>query len=223
MVFSSVTFLFLFLPAVLAAFWLTPGRARTPLLVVVSWVFYAWGEKALVALLAVSALVNWAIAIEIDQASGRTRRVLLALAVGVNIGALLYFKYTDFLLQHLNAALTWGHFHRVVWQPVHLPIGVSFVTFEAVSYLVDVYRGHIRAAKSPVHVAFYLSFFPHLIAGPILRYGDIAPSLAVPRVTLTDFDRGVARFIDGLGKKVLIANVLGRVADQIFALPNAEL
>jgi alginate O-acetyltransferase complex protein AlgI len=104
-----------------------------------------------------------------------------------------------------------------------LPIGVSFVTFEAVSYLVDVYRGQTRAARSPVHVAFYLSFFPHLIAGPILRFSDIAAPLARPVVTLEGFDGGVARFIDGLGKKMLLANVLGQVADQVFALPPGQL
>jgi alginate O-acetyltransferase complex protein AlgI len=223
MVFSSVTFLFLFLPMVLAAVWLTPPRWRTSVLVAASWIFYAWGEKTLVALLVVSALFNWAIAIEIAQAEGRSRRVLLSVAIAVNLGALVYFKYTDFLLAQLNAVLAWGHVRRVIWQPVHLPIGVSFVTFEAISYLVDVYRGQVRPAKSPVHVAFYLAFFPHLIAGPILRYADIAPSLEKPRPTLTEFDQGIARFIIGLGKKVLIANVLGQVSDQIFALPGAQL
>jgi alginate O-acetyltransferase complex protein AlgI len=223
MVFSSVTFLFLFLPIVLAAFWLTPPRWRTPLLVAASWIFYAWGEKALVALLVVSALFNWAIAIEIADATGRARRVLLSVAIAVNLAALVYFKYTDFFLAQLNAGLAWAHLRPVIWQPVHLPIGISFVTFEAISYLVDVHRGHLRPAKSPVGVAFYLAFFPHLIAGPILRYADIAPSLEKPRPGLTEFDRGVARFITGLGKKVLIANVLGQVSDQIFALPGAQL
>lgn len=118
MVFSSVTFLFLFLPVVLAAFWLTPARWRTSLLVVASWIFYAWGEKALVALLAVSALFNWAIAIEIAEANGRARRVLLSAAIAVNLGALVYFKYTDFLLAQLNAVLVWGDVRRVIWQPV---------------------------------------------------------------------------------------------------------
>jgi len=223
MVFSSVTFLFLFLPIVLVVFWLTPARWRTPLLVAASWIFYAWGEKALVALLVVSALFNWSIAIEIAAADGRARRVLLSVAIAVNLAALVYFKYTDFFLAQLNAGLAWAHMRRVIWQPVHLPIGISFVTFEAISYLVDVYRGHLRPARSPVNVAFYLAFFPHLIAGPILRYADIAPSLEKPRPGLTEFDRGVARFITGLGKKVLIANVLGQVSDQIFALPGAQL
>ena len=223
MVFSSVTFLFLFLPIVLAAFWLTPPRWRTSVLVAASWIFYAWGEKTLVALLVLSALFNWAMAIEIGGADGRVRRVLLTVAVAVNLAALVYFKYTDFLLAQLNALLAWGHVRRVIWQPVHLPIGISFVTFEAISYLVDVYRGHLRPAKNPINVAFYLAFFPHLIAGPILRYSDIAPSLEKPWPGLTEFDRGVARFITGLGKKVLIANVLGQVADQIFALPGAQL
>jgi len=221
--FSSLTFLCVFLPLVLAAFWLAPIRARTAVLVAASLVFYAWGEQALVALLILSALFNWAIAIEIDRADGRTRRLLLAAAVAVNIGALVYFKYTDFLLEHLNVLLVWLGARRVIVQPVHLPLAVSFVTFEAVSYVVDVYRRDIRPAKSPVHVAFYQSFFPHLIAGPILRYSDIAAPLEKPVVTIAEFDRGVARFIDGLGRKVLLANTLGRVADQIFALPGGQL
>jgi alginate O-acetyltransferase complex protein AlgI len=107
--------------------------------------------------------------------------------------------------------------------PVHLPIGISFVTFEALSYVVDVYRRHTPAARNPVHVAFYLSFFPHLIAGPILRFADIAAPLPRPAVTLERLDLGVSRFINGLGKTMLLANPLGHVADQIFALPAGEL
>ncbi len=223
MVFSSLTFLFVFLPLVLAAFWIAPVRLRTPLLVAASWVFYAWGEKTLVVLLALSSLFNWSIAIEIERAEARARRALLAVAVAVNIGALVYFKYADFLVAHLDAVLVRAGAAPLHWSPVHLPIGISFVTFEAVSYLVDVYRRQTPASRNPIHVAFYLSFFPHLIAGPILRFADIAASLERPLVTLDAFDGGVARFIDGLGKKMLLANGLGAVADQVFALPAGQL
>ena len=224
MVFTSPTFLFLFLPVVLAAFAITPKPLRTALLVAVSWVFYAWGEKHLVLLLALSTAINWALAIVLERTAALPRRrLLLTLAVVVNIGALVYFKYTNFLVLNVNALLEWAGAPAVRHAPVHLPIGISFVTFEALSYVIDVYRRDTPADRNPVHVAFYLSFFPHLIAGPILRFADIAAPLPRPTVTLERLDRGVSRFINGLGKKMLLANPLGHVADQIFALPAAEL
>jgi alginate O-acetyltransferase complex protein AlgI len=224
MVFTSPTFLFVFLPLVLAAFWIAPARLRTALLVAASWLFYAWGEKKIVVLLALSTLFNWALGLVLDRAQAPpSRRLLLTAGVIVNIGALVYFKYTNLLIASLNALLGDVGLPAVVVAPVHLPIGISFVTFEAVSYVVDVYRRDTPAARSPVHVAFYLSFFPHLIAGPILRFADIAAPLVRPVVTLSDFDRGVSRFIQGLGKKMLIANPMGFVVDQVFALPTAEL
>ncbi len=224
MVFTSPTFLFLFLPVVLAGFFLTPPRLRTTLLVAASWVFYAWGEKQLVVLLALSTVINWALAMMLDRADEpRDRRVLLLIAVVVNIGALLYFKYTNFLLLNVNTLLERAGLASIAHVPVHLPIGISFVTFEALSYIIDVYRKQTPADRNPVHVAFYLSFFPHLIAGPILRFADIAAPLPKPTVTLADLDLGVSRFINGLGKKMLLANPLGYVADQVFALPFADL
>jgi alginate O-acetyltransferase complex protein AlgI len=224
MVFTSPTFLFLFLPVVLAAFAVTPKRFRTSLLVAASWLFYAWGEKHLVLLLALSTAINWALALLLDRAAApHTRRLLLTIGVIVNIGALVYFKYTNFLVLNLSALLEQLGAPAIEHAPVHLPIGISFVTFEALSYVVDVYRRHTPAARNPVHVAFYLSFFPHLIAGPILRFADIAAPLPRPTVTLERLDLGVSRFINGLGKKMLLANPLGHAADQIFALPAAEL
>src|SRR5262245_26088364 len=207
MVFTSPTFLFLFLPLALAAFWIVPRRLRTAMLVAVSWVFYAWGEKKIVVLLALSTVFNWALALALARARAPwLRRLLLTVGIVVNIGALVYFKYTNLLIGSLNSLLARIRIPPIVMAPVHLPIGVSFVTFEAVSYVMDVYRRDAPGARSPVHVAFYLSFFPHLIAGPILRFANIAAPLARPVVTLTDFDRGVSRFIHGLGKKMLLAN-----------------
>jgi alginate O-acetyltransferase complex protein AlgI len=224
MVFTSPTFLFIFLPIVLTGFFVTPPRLRTALLVVASWVFYGWGEKHLVVLLALSTAINWALAIMLDRATAiPVRRVLLTIAIVVNIGALLYFKYTNFLLLNVNTLLERTGLASIAHVPVHLPIGISFVTFEAISYLIDVYRRQTPAHRNPVHVAFYLSFFPHLIAGPIMRFADIAAPLPRPTVTLADLDLGVSRFINGFGKKMLLANPLGSVADQVFALPFAEL
>jgi len=223
MVFSSLTFLFAFLPPVVLCFFALPPRARTPFLVVVSWLFYAWGEKEIVLFLVATTVINWALALSLERAPSDRRKLILAVAAVANIGALLFFKYTRFFIQNLNAMLTAAGVEPLQVPLVHLPIGVSFVTFEALSYVIDVYRRDLSAARNPLHVAFYISFFPHLIAGPILRYRDIAGPLAAPAVTLSEFDRGVSRFISGLAKKVLLANTLGHVADQIFALGPAQL
>jgi alginate O-acetyltransferase complex protein AlgI len=224
MVFTAPTFLFLFLPVALLGFFLAPRALRTPLLVAVSLVFYAWGEKQIVYVLMTSIALNWALALVVERVEApRARAVLLGGAVLLNIGALLYFKYTNFFVDNLNHALLWLHRPPVHVRPVHLPIGVSFVTFEALSYVIDVYRRDTRAARNPLHVAFYVSFFPHLIAGPILRFADIAPAVARPQVTRDELDRGVSRFIVGLAKKMLLANPLGSVADAVFKLAPAQL
>jgi alginate O-acetyltransferase complex protein AlgI len=224
MVFATPTFLFLYLPIALAGFFLAPRALRTPFLVAISLVFYAWGEKQIVFVLMASIALNWALALVVEKVQARRARgPLLAGAVLLNIGALLYFKYTNFFVENLNHALIWLHHAPVVVQPVHLPIGVSFVTFEALSYVIDVYRRDTRAARNPLHVAFYVSFFPHLIAGPILRFADIAPAVARPRVTRDELDRGVSRFIVGLTKKMLLSNPLGSVADAVFKLAPAQL
>ena len=224
MVFTSPTFLFLFLPATLAAFFVAPRAWRTPVLVVASWLFYAWGEKAIVAVLVLSTAVNWGLALALDRAgTPAARRALLTLGIAINIGGLAYFKYTNFLVANVDKVLASLGLPVIPPPGIHLPIGISFITFEAVSYLVDVYRRHTPAARNPWHVGFYLSFFPHLIAGPILRFADIAAPLARPTVTLAEFDGGVSRFVIGLGRKMLIANPLGLVVDQVFALPVSDL
>ncbi len=224
MVFTAPTFLFLFLPVALFGFFVVPKALRTPFLVGISLLFYAWGEKQIVFLLLASIALNWALALAVEQLqAARARSLLLAGAVLLNIGALAYFKYTNFFVANLNLARVWLHRSPLTVKPVHLPIGVSFVTFEAVSYIIDVYRRDTRAARNPLHVAFYVSIFPHLIAGPILRFADIAPAVARPHVEHDDFDRGVSRFIVGLSKKMLLANPLGSVADAVFALAPAQL
>jgi len=224
MVFTSPTFLFLFLPIVLLAFLATPRSLRTPLLVAVSCVFYAWGEKQMVLLIIASSAINWALALAVQRSEAPlARRMVLTAAVLINIGALLYFKYTNFIIANLNALLEYSGIPSLTVAPVHLPIGISFVTFEALSYVIDVYRGETNAARNPIHVAFYISFFPHLIAGPILRFNDISAPLPGPSVTLARFDLGVSRFINGLCKKMLLANTLGYVADQVFQLPAQDL
>ncbi len=224
MPFSSPTFIFLLLPLTLAAFFVLPRPLRTSLLITASLVFYAWGEKQLVSVLAISIVLNWALALVVERTGHeRRRRAVLVVAAALNIGALLYFKYTNFVVANVSAVLQ--HFGRAPLDvtPVHLPIAVSFITFEALSYVVDVYRRDTRAARNPLHVALFISFFPHLIAGPILRFRDVAGALARPAPTLDQIDRGVSRFVLGLAKKMLVANPLGHVADQVFALAPGQL
>ena len=223
MVFTSPTFLFLFLPLALAGFFVLPRTLRTAFLVAASSIFYVWGEKEIVLLLAVSVLLNWALALGLERLTGeRSRQSAVGAAVALNIGALAYFKYTNFAVANVNAAIVAIGAAPLVVAPVHLPIGVSFVTFEALAYVIDVHRREIRAARNPLHVALYVSFFPHLVAGPILRFRNVAAAVARPHPTLAQFDAGVSRFILGLAKKMLIANPCGLVADQIFGIPGGD-
>jgi alginate O-acetyltransferase complex protein AlgI len=223
MVFASITFLFLFLPGVLALHFLLPTRARNLLLLVASLLFYAWGEVWYVLLMVGSIAANTLFGLLVSRARGeRWRRIALACAVVVNLGLLASFKYANFLVDTLNAVIS----ETGLWvslAPVHLPIGISFFTFHAISYVVDVYRGQAEPQKDPFKVALYISLFPQLIAGPIIRYRDIAGQLGRRAVTVDDFAQGVRQFIVGLGKKVLIANVVARTADAIFAIPQSEL
>jgi alginate O-acetyltransferase complex protein AlgI len=158
MVFSSPTFIFVLLPLTLAGFFLVPRPLRTPLLITASLVFYTWGEKQLVAVLAISIVLNWAMALIVERTSHeRWRRTVLIVAAALNIGTLLYFKYTNFVIANVSVVLQHLGQAPLRVTPVHLPIGVSFITFEALSYVVDVYRRQTRAARNPLHVALFMS------------------------------------------------------------------
>jgi len=219
MVFSSPVFLFCYLPIALIGFFLVPVRARTPLLFAMSLLFYAWGEGHYVWLLLLSIALNWLLALALERIEApRSRRMFLAGAVALNIGALVYFKYANFLVANFAPLAVYVGLQAPTVAAIHLPIGISFVTFEALAYVVDVYRRHTGARKNPIHVGFYMSFFPHLIAGPIMRFDDVADRLAAPRTTAPYFESGVRRFTVGLAKKVLLANTMGRVADDAFHL-----
>jgi alginate O-acetyltransferase complex protein AlgI len=223
--FTEPTFLFLFLPVLLALYFLTRPHAAyaNALLLVASVIFYAKGGGAFTWLMIASIAFNYWIAIAIARARSRG---LLATAVGVNLAVLAVFKYTNFLADNVSAlflALDVQPVPGVDIPRVLLPIGISFFTFHAISYVVDVYRGHATAQKSPVHAALYLLLFPQLIAGPIIRYRDIADQLARRVVSVDGFAYGVRRFVIGLGKKVLIANMVALAADDIFRLPPDQL
>jgi alginate O-acetyltransferase complex protein AlgI len=235
LLFTEPTFLFLFLPLLLALVFapvaITWGRQghgayANYLLVAASIVFYAKGGGAFTWLILGSIAFNYGMAIAIERgraaATGRAER-LLAAAVAVDLAVLGVFKYTNFFADNVNSLFRLVHLHPVEAPRILLPIGISFFTFHAISYVVDVYRRDASAQKSPVHAALYLLLFPQLIAGPIIRYRTIAGQLAHRAVSLDDFAYGVRRFIVGLGKKVLIANTVAGPADRIFAMRSVEL
>ncbi len=228
MLFTEPTFLFLFLPILLALYFIKGSREHGTygnwLLLIASVIFYAKGGGAFTWLMLGSIAFNYWMAIAVNRAQGTpaaSRR--LACAVAVNLVVLGVFKYANFFADNVNALLPALGVQPVVVPRVLLPIGISFFTFHAISYVVDVHRRDATAQKSPVHAALYLLLFPQLIAGPIIRYRDLADQLARRVVTLDDFAGGVQRFIIGLSKKVLIANVVAGPADKIFSMPFAEL
>jgi alginate O-acetyltransferase complex protein AlgI len=224
MVFSSPIFLFVFLPATLLLYYLLPRAAKNGFLLAASLVFYAWGEIFYVLIMLFSIVVNYLIGLSLEKAAERPgrKRVLIA-GVVANLALLAYFKYANFIVDNINQVLIANGSSSIDWSPVHLPLGISFFTFQAMSYLIDVYRGENQAQRNPVNVALYIALFPQLIAGPIVRYHDIAKQIRERVITLLLVNSGIQRFIYGLAKKVLIANPLGLVADQIFAISGGDL
>jgi alginate O-acetyltransferase complex protein AlgI len=227
MVFSSEVFLFAFLPLVLGLYFLAPGaRLKNVVLVLASLAFYAWGEGRFVALVLFSALVNYGFALALGRMEGgatRARRWMLAAAVIADLGILGYFKYTGFLGDNLNFILGNTIGRQVALSQVYLPLGISFFTFHALSYVIDVYRRTSEPRRNPLDVVLYFVFFPQLIAGPIIRYKDVAAQLTRRVVTSALFAEGARRFVVGLAKKVLIANTLGAAVDPVFAAPVATV
>ncbi len=210
MTFSSLVFLCIFLPLVFLAHSLIPAiRVRNALLILASLAFYTYGEPVYVLLLPGSVLLNYTC---VRLMSGRRKKRVMILAVIFNLILLAVFKYAGFFVESLNA-LTGG---ELPVPKIHLPIGISFFTFQAMSYLIDVYRGEVEAEKSPFRVLLYISFFPQLIAGPIVRFRDIAGELRERTVKLDEAAEGLRRFLFGLAKKVLIANVMGSVVDAVY-------
>ena len=225
MVFSSTIFLFFFLPLTLLAYFVVGPRGRNAILLAASLLFYAWGETVYLLVMLFSIAANYLFGLLIDQARQRGRRGRLAFvfAVATNLGLLGFFKYANFFVDNLNQLLQVLGAAPVEVGRVHLPIGISFFTFQALSYIIDLYRDETRVQRSLLNFALYKALFPQLIAGPIVRYRDVAREIERRTVSLHDFASGVQRFIIGLGKKVLIANVMGRAADTIFATPAETL
>ncbi len=189
-----------------------------------SLLFYFWGEGGYVVVLIASVLGNYGLALliqEYDEAD-RKRKIVLSLAIFFNIGLLVFFKYLDFIIGQFGFLGLLKGFTRGL-PAMYVPIGLSFFSFKALSYVIDVYRRDVKAQRNIIDYSLYHAFFPQLLAGPIARFGDMASQMAGRRVTLDGFRSGMERFIIGLGKKVLIANQLGPVVDQIFSLPVNRL
>lgn len=216
MVFSSTIFLCVYLPLVLLGYYICPKKGRNLFLLIVSLVFYAWGEPKYVFLMIFSILVNYIFGRLMDKNRGRQKRMklLLVLSVVIDLGLLSVFKYTDFIITNVNAIF--GSSFDLL--KIALPIGISFYTFQAMSYTIDVYRNDVRVQKNLIDFGMYITMFPQLIAGPIVRYADVQDQLADRSVTTADFSEGVMRFVVGLGKKVLLANQMGAVWSEIYAL-----
>ncbi len=214
MVFSSFTFLFLFLPIALGLYFVLPGmRLKNIVLTVMSLVFYAWGEPIWVVLLLISAAVDYCNGRVIDKYRGKTpAKVCMVLSVVINLGMLAAFKYLNFFIGNLNSLFGLA----IPTSSLTLPIGISFYTFQTMSYSIDVYRGKVEVQKSFGRFLLFVSLFPQLIAGPIVRYAEVEPQLSDRSTTPRGFVLGATRFMCGLGKKVLIANYAGAAATSLL-------
>ncbi|HBG06452.1 MAG: hypothetical protein A2075_00565 [Geobacteraceae bacterium GWC2_58_44] len=223
--FSSPIFLFVFLPLVLAGYWLAGNRVRHLFLLAASLFFYAWDDARSVILLLASILVNYAFTLFIDRyrEQKRTAQLLLCLAIVINLAGLAWYKYAGFAADSLNLLLAGLQLPPLQVAPHHLPLGISFFTFQAIAYLVDVHQQENLVQRNPLRFALFMSLFPKIAAGPIIRYSEVSAELAQPSLGLDSFCYGIKRFIVGLAKKVLIANTLAGTVDQIFAIPTADL
>lgn len=220
MIFSSITFLFFFLPIILAAYFLAPNlKIKNLVLLIGSLFFYAWGEPVYVVLMIISICGNYFCAryLAQEEKTGAMKRYFIY-AVVWNIGILFFFKYSNMVIRMFNVL------PGVALQEMKLslPIGISFYTFQALSYVIDVYRGKVKPQKSLLAFALYVTMFPQLIAGPIVQYSQIENRLTKRKTTLAGFGRGTEKFLLGLGKKVILANNIGMIFDQITAMAPAD-
>lgn len=214
MLFSSIPFLFYFLPCVLLIYAISPKKLKNFTLLVCSLVFYAWGEPRLVVLMLLTVFCGYVLGLLTEKYT-KYKKLFLTLAVTLSLGFLGYFKYVDFFIENINAITN----SSIPLLKVSLPIGISFYTFQLLSYNIDVYRGNVAAQKNFVDLAAYISLFPQLIAGPIVRYSDVAAQLRNRTHSFEKVTTGIRRFVIGLSKKVLIANTLGEVC-EIFKESN---
>lgn len=220
MVFSSLIFLFFFFPLTMLLYLLMGIRFRNPFLFCASLFFYAWGEGFYVGVMLISICINWAVGLLIDRYRS-TRASMACMIAGIvfNLAMLAYFKYWNFFVENASLLLSGHGFPSLETNQVHLPIGISFFTFQAITYIVDIYKKQGCIQRNPLDVGLYISLFPQLIAGPIVRYRQISASIESRVVGIDGIATGVERFTLGLGKKVLIANNVALITDKIFSLP----
>ena len=220
MVFSSMTFLCVFFPVVFALYYILPGlRARNVLLILASLLFYAYGEPAYVLLMIFSIVMNYFFGRMMNTRNAGLRKAALLIAVVINIGLLVVFKYTDMILRTINQLAG----TQIPMTEIALPIGISFFTFQALSYVIDVYRDEVQSQKSVFNVMLYVSFFPQLIAGPIVKYHDIQKQIETRKTDVQEIAEGFRRFTIGLAKKVLISNTVAIAADGVFNSQIGEI
>ena len=213
MIFSSIAFLYYFLPVVLALYLITPKPLKNLVLLMASLVFYGWGEPKYVFLMLATVFLGYIFGLLIERFKGKPlSKVFLVLSVISSLAGLGYFKYADFFITNFNNVTGLS----VPLLRLALPIGISFYTFQILSYTVDVYRGDVAAQKNPINLAAYVALFPQLIAGPIVRYSDIEKQLTLRQHSFEKINSGCRRFIIGLSKKILLANTLGVLCDTFM-------
>jgi len=227
-VFPSALFLFLFLPITLAGYFLVRAKSRNMFLLVMSLLFYSWGGPIYIFLLLGSIFLNYVSGLLIhfsrrNQHVALTGKTVLIASIAANLALLFYFKYTNFFFNNVNDILQYVHVAPVMFPNVSLPIGISFITFQAMTYVIDIYRQKAEAPLNPLNCALYVALFPKIVNGPIVQYHDIAKQIASRAITRQLCSSGIQRFIFGLSKKIIIANTLGEVADKIFAVPVQEV
>lgn len=216
MLFSSISFLYYFLPILLVVYFLTPRKGKNVVLLLASLLFYFWGEPSYTILLVASVLSGYVHGLLIDRYRGtKWSKAALISAIVISVGLLVVFKYADFIIDTLNGVLN----AKIPLLKLALPIGISFYTFQLLSYIIDLYRGQTKVQKSFIKLATYVALFPQLIAGPIVRYSTVAQELESRTHSLSGFSKGSARFIIGLSKKVLLANTMGELC-EIFKASN---
>ncbi len=221
MVFSSLVFLCVFFPAVLILYHLCPFlKGKNAILLLSSLLFYAWGEPKWIVVMLITTLIDYLAGVVIGKAKGKgLRKTALVLSVVVTLGFLVVFKYLNFFASNLNLLLSF----EIPQTSLVLPIGISFYTFQALSYVVDVYRGDVDYQKNYFNLLLYVGMFPQLIAGPIVRYVDVASEIASRKVKFTDFSEGITKFLIGLTKKAVLANFVGKLAENCLAGDVSEL
>lgn len=219
MLFNSLVFLFIFLPVTLLLIYIAPGKLKNLILFILSLLFYAWGGVSYSILLLVSIVANFAFGIGIDAENRAAGKRYLIAGVIFNLALLSFFKYANFIVQNINDLLAGAGNVELKWDHVKLPVGISFFTFQAISYLVDVYRKQTRAQKSFVKLGLFISMFPQLVAGPIVRYKSIEQQLDKRSIDYLRLAHGIERFIVGLAKKVLLADTFASAVDQVFDVP----